>query len=321
MAVWTIPFLPFLGPPKTTTFTTTKTGTVTVTTSKTTTASVTSVATATKTISGSTTQFTSITVVPSVTVVPVTTVLTTTQAVPVVSTVTAVVPSTTTVATTIISNIVTTATVVVPVSVTTTTAAATPTLAPTSDPTTPDQQAVVDAHNSYRSKHGVQPLTWNATLAKFAQAQSDRCVWGHSGGPYGENGASGVGFNLTMASAATLWYNEIQNYNFSQPGFSEATGHFTQLIWKSSSTIGCAISQCTPAQLGFTWTGNDPAWNVWCEYSNLPGNIIGQFDTQVLPPLGVPLVNGVVSSLLSTSRSLTAPLTGRAKVRVDREDI
>ncbi|CAD6948203.1 unnamed protein product, partial [Tilletia laevis] len=39
------------------------------------------------------------------------------------------------------------------------------------------------------------------------------------------------------------------------------------------------------------------ASNIWCEYSNLPGNVMGQFDTQVLPPVGVPLVNGIVSSV------------------------
>ncbi|KAE8246584.1 hypothetical protein A4X13_0g5722 [Tilletia indica] len=227
---------------------------------------------------------------PVTTVIPVTTTLTTTAIIPVTTT---VLPPTTVAADTPTTTFITTI------------VAATPTTIVTGDPTTAEQQAVVDTHNAYRAKHNAPSLTWNNTLAVFAKNYASKCIWAHSGGPYGENGAATVGVATTMASAADMWYNEITMYNFSAPAFSEQTGHFSQLIWKSSRTIGCAAVQCTPASLGFAWTGPEMATNVWCEYSNLPGNIIGQFDTNVLAPVGIPLVNGLVSTVGSLTGTLS----------------
>ena len=45
----------------------------------------------------------------------------------------------------------------------------------------------VDAHNQYRAWSGVPNLTWSDDLATFAQSWSDKCVFQHSRGPYGEN--------------------------------------------------------------------------------------------------------------------------------------
>lgn len=39
-------------------------------------------------------------------------------------------------------------------------------------------------------------------------------------------------------------YDEVVNYNFTMPGFSPSTGHFTQVVWKSSSQLGCAAQVC-----------------------------------------------------------------------------
>ena len=38
-----------------------------------------------------------------------------------------------------------------------------------------------------------------------------------------------------------MWYNERNNYDFKN-GLSNAyTGHFTQVIWKETTKIGCAV--------------------------------------------------------------------------------
>lgn len=34
------------------------------------------------------------------------------------------------------------------------------------------------------------------------------------------------------------WYREISMYNFDRPRFYYGTGHFTQLVWKSTSQVG-----------------------------------------------------------------------------------
>jgi hypothetical protein len=68
------------------------------------------------------------------------------------------------------------------------------------------------------------------------------------------------------------WADEEALYNYANPGFSSATGHFTQQVWKGSATIGCGRAACAGSPL------------YVCNYDP-PGNVIGQFDTNVLRPL------------------------------------
>ncbi|KAG0318144.1 Golgi-associated plant pathoproteinsis- protein 1, partial [Podila horticola] len=37
-------------------------------------------------------------------------------------------------------------------------------------------------------------------------------------------------------TAITAWYNEEKQYNYNNPGFSGATGHFTQVVWKDTKS-------------------------------------------------------------------------------------
>jgi uncharacterized protein YkwD len=107
---------------------------------------------------------------------------------------------------------------------------------------------MLNAHNSLRAKHGVPPLSWSASLANTAQAWADRCVFEHSNAGLGENLAQGTG-DYSGANAVNDWYNEISAYDFNSPGFSDATGHFTQVIWKSTKKVGCGVAQCSDGAL------------------------------------------------------------------------
>ncbi|KAI7885307.1 PR-1-like protein, partial [Lichtheimia hyalospora FSU 10163] len=100
---------------------------------------------------------------------------------------------------------------------------------------------VIAVHNKFRKLHGSPPLTWDDNLATYAVQWSKECVIKHSGGPYGENIAKGPG---TWEEAITDWYNEQAQYDFSNPGWTEETGHFSQLIWKSTSKVGCGAVYC-----------------------------------------------------------------------------
>jgi hypothetical protein len=114
-----------------------------------------------------------------------------------------------------------------------------------------DSQAILNAHNNYRAKHCVPALSWSPQLAQGAQAWADACpqngfkhspdAW-QGANPYGENLAWGT--NLTPQGGVDLWYNEIKQYNFAAPTYSNAVGHFTQLIWKGSTQVGCGMSVC-----------------------------------------------------------------------------
>lgn len=43
-------------------------------------------------------------------------------------------------------------------------------------------------------------------------------------------------------SAVDAWYNELSSYKFDNPGWSGATGHFTQLVWVSTTKVGCGFN-------------------------------------------------------------------------------
>ena len=135
----------------------------------------------------------------------------------------------------------------------------------------PEMQQVLSAHNNHRDRHCVPALTWSPALAAQAQAWANQCNFVHSSSGYGENLWMGTAGYYSPTQVVDSWYAEIANYQYSQPGFSGSTGHFTQIVWKSSTQLGCGRATCQ---------GND----LWvCNYAP-PGNYQGQFPQNVLPP-------------------------------------
>jgi uncharacterized protein YkwD len=133
---------------------------------------------------------------------------------------------------------------------------------------------VLATHNEKRRLHMDTPdLLWDDTIALSAQSYADDYSCNgtlvHSHNPiYGENLA--LGFNTT--AAVTAWYDEISLYDYNSPGFSTQTGHFTQVIWKSSTKIGCGWKDC----------GSYYGQYSICQYWT-PGNWAGQFTKNVEP--------------------------------------
>ena len=136
-------------------------------------------------------------------------------------------------------------------------------------------QQIVDAHNQVRAKHCAAPLTWAPKLAQVAQrwanALRDKgCAFGHSNGSYGENLAAGTTGMLDAEAVVKMWYDEVAHYKFPDGGFSMETGHFTQLVWRGTTQVGCGRSQCK-------------GMDIWvCEYDP-PGNWEGQYRDNVRP--------------------------------------
>lgn len=56
-----------------------------------------------------------------------------------------------------------------------------------------------------------------------------------------------------------------------RPGFSSGTGHFTQVVWKSSRQVACAIADCRGGTIF-----QQPSKYVVCRYSP-PGNFAGRY--------------------------------------------
>lgn len=140
--------------------------------------------------------------------------------------------------------------------------------------TTAEQQAILSLHNSYRAQHCVPPLAWSAELAATAQAWASNCRLAHGPRPknkVGENIA--WGYQRAAGNAIDAWYNEVRDYNYRSPGFASSTGHFTQLVWKNTTQIGCGVATCLWGSL-----------RVWvCRYAP-QGNWAGQFPANVPPP-------------------------------------
>lgn len=127
---------------------------------------------------------------------------------------------------------------------------------------TQQEHTALTAHNHLRKLHGAPALVWDETLANYARHHAARCEFKHSHGKYGEN--LSIGFP-TVTDAIHAWYAEHTDYDYTKPHFSMKTGHFTQLVWKSTTHLGCALVDCT----GQNGLQGD---YLVCEY-NPPGNI------------------------------------------------
>lgn len=138
-----------------------------------------------------------------------------------------------------------------------------------------DAAAYVAAHNQYRAKHCAAPLAWSDKLADVAQRWANTlrdkgCAFGHSNGDTGENLAAGTSGTLDPESVVKMWYDEISLYKFPDGGFSMKTGHFTQVVWRGTTHVGCGRTQCKGMDI------------FVCEYDPA-GNWEGQYRENVLP--------------------------------------
>lgn len=51
---------------------------------------------------------------------------------------------------------------------------------------------------------------------------------------------------IEFARTATHgWHEEETKYPYDNPHFEDAWGHFTQMVWRNSSSIGCAVGHCS----------------------------------------------------------------------------
>lgn len=142
---------------------------------------------------------------------------------------------------------------------------------PASDPT---QQSYLSAHNSFRATHHASPLSWDSQLAAAASKWGTHCVFEHSGGSllptsYGENLYASSGIQKDASIGVQAWNDEEKDYDYDIPGFGESTGHFTQVVWKGSERVGCALVNC---KLAIFSTTQDSTFSV-CVYSPA-GNVV-----------------------------------------------
>ena len=135
---------------------------------------------------------------------------------------------------------------------------------------------ILTLHNQERAAVGVPPLTWSDSLAAHAQPWADKVYEtgdsSHSSGVadfgnYGENMAWGGGPSFaTPTWLAQTWANEKSNYVPGTPA-SDSTGHYTQMVDKQSTEVGCGFTS-GPAGQYAEYGGTNV---LVCQYTP-PGN-------------------------------------------------
>jgi pathogenesis-related protein 1 len=123
--------------------------------------------------------------------------------------------------------------------------------------TQPAAQEALDFHNKVRKDVGTPPLQWSLELAKYAQAWADNLAntgcdmkhRPHSGKwkqIHGENIFWGMGAAYSALDASNSWYSEIKDYKHGplNDGNWSVAGHYTQMVWKSTTHVGIATVTC-----------------------------------------------------------------------------
>lgn len=140
-------------------------------------------------------------------------------------------------------------------------------------------QDILNSHNIHRTNASVPGLTWNDSLASIAVDIAISCIYAHDtsagGGGYGQNiGAGALPEDIAAMITDQMYNGEINFYPGygSEPDMSnfERWGHYSQIVWKSTTSVGCATLLCSD---GLTNTGASvrPYFTV-CNYSP-PGKL------------------------------------------------
>ena len=132
------------------------------------------------------------------------------------------------------------------------------------------RREVLARHNQLRAQHCVPALGWSDRLAGIAQDWANRCVFEHRPGNLGENLAIGTSGAFPPASHVQRWYDEVSSYDYAtgQSRDGQAIGHFTQVIWRATTQVGCAVATCNGEDL------------LVCNYSPA-GNLTGAYRENV----------------------------------------
>lgn len=115
---------------------------------------------------------------------------------------------------------------------------------------------IIAAHNAERARMGMAPLAWDDALGAgaslYAKQMASSGMFQHSN----RQARRGIGENLWMGTHGAFsieamiggWTAEKRYFmpgvfpNNSRTGNWEDVGHYTQMIWPTTTRVGCAIA-------------------------------------------------------------------------------
>ena len=120
--------------------------------------------------------------------------------------------------------------------------------------TAPWSNHMLEAHNAVRARVGVNPLEWSSPLAIKAQEWADILarsnLFLHSRTP-------GLGESMTVVyngeyvpeQVVAGWVSESRYYDLRHNRCADVCGHYTQVVWRSTRQVGCAVSRVDNRQV------------------------------------------------------------------------
>ncbi|KAM8876253.1 cysteine-rich secretory protein LCCL domain-containing 2 isoform 1-T1 [Synchiropus picturatus] len=155
-----------------------------------------------------------------------------------------------------------------------------------------DREEILLLHNKlrgsvYPTASNMEHMVWDDELEKSATYWAEQCQWDH--GPQdllrsiGQNLAVHWGRYRSPAFHVQAWYDEVKDYTYPYPHEcnpwcpERCSGpmctHYTQLVWATTSRVGCAVHVCPRMNVwGEIW---ENAVYLVCNYSP-KGNWIGE---------------------------------------------
>jgi pathogenesis-related protein 1 len=148
------------------------------------------------------------------------------------------------------------------------------------------------AHNAVRARimspkpePALPPVSWSPDVARTAQAYADKlatdCSFAHSMAPgLGENLAYYEGIMSKAEDVVEGWAAEEECYTFGpitrqntdcdlacamNEKNSNGCGHYTQVVWRGTTEVGCGVAVCSGSRHREVWV---------CNY-RAPGNFVG----------------------------------------------
>ena len=123
---------------------------------------------------------------------------------------------------------------------------------------------MLEYHNMARKELSIPPMSWNTSIAAYAQewaeylANKKGCDIIHRSGlnqkklDYGENlfwGSSASSYK--PIDAAKGWYSEKNDYRYQRVDYDNyaKTGHYTQMIWATSTEMGAGMAVCPSGEI------------------------------------------------------------------------